>query len=187
MSHAGLYLNYQYPLQHRQPRTFLSDLSLHHRPLRPRLQYRISDRILPICQQSLWRYRYMVSGPLPQATSTPPCFRSLTSIGPTLQDRSRAHTVRVTAPTSWQLWAKPCLMQPYSVLTWTGYTPSWLLPGFKDASTRHHNLGRAPEKKVKHASSSSGGKNKTQTYKPKPTAPQASSGATPTRKRLCYI
>ena len=95
MSHAGLYLNYQYPLQHRQPRTFLSDLSLHHRPLRPRLQYRISDRILPICQQSLWRYRYMVSGPLPQATSTPPSFRSLTSIGPTLQDRSRAHTVRV--------------------------------------------------------------------------------------------
>ena len=144
-------------------------------------------------------------------TSTPPCFRSLTSIGPTLQDRSRAHTVRVTAPTSWQLWAKPCLMQPYSVLPWTGSTPSWLLPGseqcrrpkcrergnhlnhshdscrFKDASTRHHNLGRAPEKKVKHASSSSGGKNKTQTYKPKPTAPQASSGATPTRKRLCYI
>ena len=140
-----------------------------------------------------------------------PCFRSLTSIGPTLQDRSRAHTVRVTAPTSWQLWAKPCLMQPYSVLPWTGSTPSWLLPGseqcrrpkcrergnhlnhshdscrFKDASTRHHNLGRAPEKKVKHASSSSGGKNKTQTYKPKPTAPQASSGATPTRKRLCYI
>ena len=211
MSHAGLYLNYQYPLQHRQPRTFLSDLSLHHRPLRPRLQYRISDRLLPICQQSLWRYRYMVSGPLPQATSTPPCFRSLTSIGPTLQDRSRAHTVRVTAPTSWQLWAKPCLMQPYSVLPWTGSTPSWLLPGseqcrrpkcrergnhlnhshdscrFKDASTLHHNLGRAPEKKVKHASSSSGGKNKTQTYKPKPTAPQASSGATPTRKRLCYI
>jgi len=58
---------------------------------------------------------------------------------------------------------------------------------FKDASTRHPNLGRAPEKKVKHASSSSGGKNKTQAYKPKPTAPQASSGATPTGKRLCYI
>jgi hypothetical protein len=58
---------------------------------------------------------------------------------------------------------------------------------FKDASTRHPNLGRAPEKRVKHASPSLGGKNRTQAYKPKTTAPQAASGATPTGKRLYYI
>ena len=68
---------------------------------------------------------------------------------------------------------------------------------FADASTRHPNLGKAPAKKTKHASSSSGGKNQTssssksknqtsfqRTAKP---AAKAASTATSSEKRLCYI
>ncbi len=58
---------------------------------------------------------------------------------------------------------------------------------FADTNTRHLNLGKAPAKKTKPASSSSGGKNHAPSQRTNKPAAKAASTSTSSEKRLCYI